>query len=382
MPDLISRFLTLLFGTEPKQRLRITRSLMAATVYVLCIGIMGFASRQGLMRASQAAFLSGLIILNVLVWYALLRSGLNKRFAEPSLTLPQILAALTWIVAAYTITGVFHGATMMLLTLVLVFGIFNLKASDAKIAGAYAVVLTGVAMVYKTVTDAVGYPVALESVHFAIVVASVPTISLLTAQLSDLRMRLRTKQEELTQALDRIQVLATRDELTGLYNRRHMMAVLDEHQRRLSRSSGHDFCLAILDIDFFKQINDTHGHSVGDEVLRNFASHAAGMTRETDVLARWGGEEFMLVLVGTTAQDAERGIQRLRDSLKNVTMAQDHLALRPSFSAGLSAYQPGENLSACIERADKALYSAKQSGRNRTVIWADVVPALSSTMEG
>lgn len=379
---MIQRLLAVLLSTDSKQRVRIIRSLMAANVYVLCMGIMGFASQQGLMRADEAGLLSALILLNVVVWYGLLRSGLNQRFAEPSLTLPQILAALTWIVAAYAITGVFHGATMMLLTLVLVFGIFNLHARDAKIAGAYAVVLTGVVMVYKTMTDAVGYPVALESVHFALVVSSVPTISVLTAQLSNLRTRLRTKQEELTQALDRIQVLATRDELTGLYNRRHMMSVLDEHQRRLSRSSGHDFCLAILDLDFFKQINDTHGHNVGDEVLRNFASHAAAMTRETDVLARWGGEEFMLVLVGTTAQDAERGIQRLRDSLRNVTMAKDHLALHPSFSAGLSAYQPGENLAACIERADKALYSAKQSGRNRTVIWSDVVPAQSSTMEG
>ncbi|MGH6649437.1 GGDEF domain-containing protein, partial [Aquabacterium sp.] len=156
----------------------------------------------------------------------------------------------------------------------------------------------------------------------------------------------------------------------------------DEHQRRLSRSSGHEFCLAILDIDFFKQINDTHGHNVGDEVLRNFAQHAASMTRETDVLARWGGEEFMLVLVGTSVHDAERGIQRLRDSLRNVTVAQDHLALHPSFSAGLTAYRPGESLAACIERADKALYSAKQGGRNRTMVWSDIVPAMSPTMGG
>src|SRR5690606_21506651 len=152
---------------------------------------------------------------------------------------------------------------------------------------------------------------------------------------------------------DRIQVLATRDELTGLYNRRYMMSVLDEHQRRLSRSSEHDFCLAILDIDFFKQINDTHGHGVGDEVLRNFAIQAALMTRDTDVLARWGGEEVMLVLVGTNVEEAELGIQRLRDSLKNVTVARDHLALHPSFSAGWTAYQPGESLQACIDRADK-----------------------------
>ncbi|RZK99637.1 MAG: GGDEF domain-containing protein [Rubrivivax sp.] len=379
---MIQGLLAVLLGTDPKQRLRIIRSLMAANVYVLCIGIMGFASQQGLMRGEAGILLSSLIAANVVFWYALLRSGLNLRFREPSLTLPQILAALSCIVAAYAITGGFHGATMMLLTLVLVFGIFSLNARDAKIAGGYAVVLTGVVMVYKTMTDPQNYPVALEAVHFALVVSSVPTISVLTAQLSNLRARLRLKQDELTQALDRIQVLATRDELTGLYNRRHMMSVLDEHQRRLSRSSGHEFCLAILDIDFFKQINDTHGHNVGDEVLRNFAHHAASMTRETDVLARWGGEEFMLVLVGTSTQDAERGIQRLRDSLKNVTVAKDYLALHPSFSAGLTAYQPGESLAACIDRADKALYSAKQGGRNRTVIWSDVVPATSPTMGG
>lgn len=377
---MIQKFLAVLLGVDSKQRLRVIRSLMAANVYVLCIGIMGFASQQGLMRGDEAIILSSLIVLNVVFWYALLRSGLNLCCSEPSLTLPQILAALSCIVAGYAIGGAFHGATIILLTLVLVFGIFNLNARDAKIAGGYAVVLTGAVMVYKTMTDPVGYPVSLEAVHFALVASTVPTISVLTAQLSNLRARLRLKQEELTAALDRIQVLATRDELTGLFNRRYMMSVLDEHQRRLSRSSGHDFCLAILDIDFFKHINDTHGHNVGDEVLRNFAIHAASMTRDTDVLARWGGEEFMLVLVGTSAEEAERGIQRLRDSLRNVTMAQDHLALHPSFSAGLTAYKPGESLTACIERADKALYSAKQGGRNRSVVWSDVVSEITPTM--
>lgn len=374
---MIQRLLAVLLGTDPKQRVRIVRSLLAANAYVLCIGIMAYACQQGLMNRAPAVWLSGLIVANSVVWYGLLRSGWSLRFKDPALTLPQILAALTWIVGAYAISGVFHGATMMLLTLVLVFGIFNLNARDAKVAGAYAVLLTGAAMLYKTTTDPAAYPVPLEAVHFALVLITVPTISVLTAQLSNLRIRLRSKQDELTRALARIQMLATRDELTGLYNRRHMMSVLEEYQGRLARSSNHQFCVAILDIDFFKQINDTHGHVVGDEVLRNFASHAAAMTRDTDVLARWGGEEFMLVLVDTTPLDAERGIQRLRESMRQVIMARDHLAVHPSFSAGLTAYRSGESLEACIDRADKALYRAKSDGRNRTVIWTD---ASSPTM--
>jgi diguanylate cyclase (GGDEF)-like protein len=366
------------FGTDPKQQLRIRRSLMAATVYLLCIGLQVYAYYADYMHLRDAEMLSAACLFNVLFWYGVLRSGVNLRFADPSLTLPQILSSLTIIIGAYSLTGPVHGSTLMLLALVLVFGIFNLKARGAKIAGAYTVVVIGVAMAVKVMTDPEHYPFKLEFAHFWMTVAIVPTISSLAVQLSNMREKLKAQKNELGEALLRIQVLATRDELTGLFNRRHMLDVLGQHQKRLERSGHHRFCLAILDIDHFKRVNDTYGHGVGDEVLRHFAEGAQAVMRDTDVLARWGGEEFLLLLNDTSPAMANIGLERIRTHLASIVMAPSQPGLNPTFSAGLTGYCDNEALDVCIERADRALYRAKHEGRNRTVIQSSPEDAAAS----
>lgn len=370
------QLLDLLLGTEPRQRLRIQRSLTAASVYLVCVALQGYACMAGFMHWRSAIELSSLIVLNVLFWYGVLRSGLNERFNDPALTLPQIMSALTVIAGAYAITGPVHGATMLLLALVLVFGIFNMKARAAQLAGGYTVVVMALTIVYKTMTEPAHYPVKLEIAHFVLIAAIIPTISSLAAQLSNLRAKLQAQKEELSQAVQRIQILATRDDLTGLYNRRHMMDVLAQHQKRLSRTGHHRFCLAILDIDHFKRINDTHGHGVGDEVLRGFAQVAESVLRETDVLARWGGEEFLVLLNDTQPAQANIGLERLRELLTKTSLALNLPDLKPTFSAGLTAYELSEPLHTCIERADQALYRAKANGRNRTELAA--MPEVSA----
>ncbi len=361
-------FKDLLLSQDPKQRVRISRSLTAASVYLICVALMGYACMTGFMHWNEAAALSGLIVLNVLWWYGVLRSGINQRFRDPALTLPQIMSALTVIAGAYAITGPVHGSTMMLLALVLVFGIFNMQAQDARLAGGYTVMIMAATIGWKIQTEPEYYPLRLEFAHFVLVAAIVPTISALAAQLSNMRAKLQAQKEELSQAVQRIQILATRDELTGLYNRRHMMDVLNQHQKRLSRSGHHRFCLAILDIDHFKRINDSHGHGVGDEVLRGFAQVAESVLRDTDVLARWGGEEFLVLLNDTQATQANVGLERLRELLDKTTLVPGLPELKPTFSAGLTAYELSEPLHTCIERADQALYRAKTGGRNRTEI--------------
>lgn len=363
-----SKWSTWLFSSDPRQRLRIKRSLLAANVFGACAVMAIYAAWMGFMEPHDVRLLCAAIAANCGLWYAVLRSGLNKRFADPAMTLPQIIAALTIIVGAYSVTGPVHGSTMMLLVLVLVFGVFNLSPKGARIAATYTVGLMGCAQLIKMQTDPVNYPFKLEIVHFLLTAAIVPTISRLAAQLSSMRQRLQSQKDELAQALTRIQILATRDELTGLVNRRHMMDVLQQHRKRLQRSGFHRFCLAIIDLDHFKRVNDTHGHGVGDEVLRRFAAVAQQGLRDTDVLARWGGEEFLLLLNDTTAEQAQIGLDRVRELLTDARLSNEVPELRATFSAGLTAYDSGEPLDVCIERADRALYEAKANGRNRTVI--------------
>ncbi len=358
----------LILGTEPRQRLRISRSLMEANVFVACIGLQIYAAWVGFMDAGDVWRLSSAIMVNVVFWYALMRAGYNLRFADPTMTLPQILAVVTIVVAGYASTGPVHGSTMLLLALVQVFGIFNMKPRGSRVSAAYTVLLMGLTILYKMRTDPVHYPPHLELAHFGLVATIVPTISSLTAQLSGLRSKLQAQKDELANALVRIQILATRDELTGLLNRRHMIEVITQHCNRLGRSGHHRFCLALIDIDHFKRINDTHGHGMGDEVLRGFADAIQKSLRDTDVLARWGGEEFLLLLNDTKAELANLTLERTRAALSAATLIAGLPELKPTFSAGLTVYHDAEALDVCIERADRALYKAKNEGRNRTVI--------------
>jgi diguanylate cyclase len=365
---------SIIFTNEAKQRLRIARALIAAAIYALCIGLLAYTVYVGYTRPNEAAWLIGGMLISNSVIYALLRSGWNKTRDDPALAFPQVLAAQTWIAGAYAITGTPHAGTLPLLALVLVFGMFNLSARQTRIASVYTVIVMGVIILYKTITDPFVYVVKSEWVYFFIVVTIMPTISLLALQHTGIRDRVRaqkrdleTKNAALEAAFVRIEQMATQDEMTGLANRRRMARVVAEHAQRHARL-GHKFCLVMLDLDGFKAINDTYGHGVGDNVIRSFAHEARKAMRETDVISRWGGEEFLILLSESPPHDSSIGLGRLRGALANAVVCDSTPQLRIQFSAGITEYRPLETIEQAIERADKALYKAKASGRNCTVL--------------
>lgn len=363
--------------TDSKQRLRITRSLMSALMFFISVGLIVYGSIVGLMDPHGGTILASLIAVSCSGFYAALRSGWNQRFSDPSLTLPQIIAALTWICGAYAITHEGHGGLLMLLGLVLVFGIFNMNAQRARLSTLYAVLAMGLTMVYMASTDPQHYPARVEWMHFVIVATVMPMISQLATQLNSMRSKLKDQKKDLELALERIQELATRDELTGLFNRRQILQVLGEHAARCDRGVV-KFWVAVLDLDHFKRINDTWGHGVGDEVLRSFAQMAAGVLRETDVIGRWGGEEFLVIMLSVPPHDPLAGLHRLRSKLADAPVSQAVPELRVTFSAGLAAYGEYSEVKDAIERADRALYQAKAEGRNRLVMAPDVPPVATA----
>ena len=356
----------LFLTTDRQQRVRITRSLLSASVFVVCVGLIAYAAYLGIMDRHEGAVLASAIVVSNLAFYAALRSGYNLRFAEPALTLPQTLAAITWIAGAYATTNAAHGGTLMLLALVLVFGIFSMDPRRARLSGVYTVCIMGAVMFYKNRTAPSLYPAQVEWMFFVFVLTVVPTITTLSSQLAKMRQRLTNQKADLREALARIQELATRDELTGLINRRQMNQVLAD-QTALDRRSGVDFSVVIVDLDHFKRVNDTYGHGVGDEVLRNFAAEARRVLRETDVIARWGGEEFLLMMPEVPPGAPAIGIERLRSALATLQISATVPELRVGFSAGISTYRSGESVEDAIERADQGLYQAKVAGRNRSV---------------
>jgi diguanylate cyclase (GGDEF)-like protein len=204
----------------------------------------------------------------------------------------------------------------------------------------------------------------IQMVYFAVMLITLISTYLLVQQLTRMRNTSTQRKQELSEALARIQVLATRDDLTGLYNRRHMLEQLNIERHRSNRT-GRPFCIAMIDIDLFKKVNDTYGHGVGDEVLSNVASAISVGLRETDVVARWGGEEFLVMFTDTDCDTAEMVLARILKLLGTSPVSSSHPELRVTFSAGVTAFENEELLTRTVDRADRALYRAKTSGRNR-----------------
>ena len=173
---------------------------------------------------------------------------------------------------------------------------------------------------------------------------------------------------KLEQALKIINELAIRDELTGSHNRRHLIRLIENEKDRTARL-GSLFCLCLLDIDFFKRINDTYGHSAGDTVLREFALTVQRQIRESDSFGRYGGEEFLLMLPETTLEEAIVLSERVRLSIEKLAFPDISNELGLTVSIGVAEFRTGESIAQTVARADEALYLAKSSGRNRIICY-------------
>ncbi|MCU0658380.1 MAG: diguanylate cyclase [Polyangiaceae bacterium] len=164
-----------------------------------------------------------------------------------------------------------------------------------------------------------------------------------------------------------LEALASRDPLTQVFNRRQFFLLAERELLRAERK-GTPLTLALLDIDHFKLVNDTHGHQTGDEVLIGFVQRCQGVCRATDVLARYGGEEFVLLLPETGGSDASAILERILQALRAAPLETTKTPIEVRCSAGLACWSgPAESLQSLVGRADEALYLAKQQGRNRVV---------------
>ncbi len=170
------------------------------------------------------------------------------------------------------------------------------------------------------------------------------------------------------------------DPLTGLASRRYGEARLAEELQKLERY-GHRFAVALLDIDHFKRVNDSLGHKAGDEVLRSLASELRDVSRTSDIVVRWGGEEFLFVFPGTSAEQAANIVERLRAHLAAEAVTLEAGAAVPvTISGGVAEAEPGDTPESLVQRADKGLYRAKSTGRNRLLRWksGELVPVAAA----
>ncbi len=363
--------LDVLLTTDWQRRHRLTMCGLANMLMLCGILVMQILAQAGLADPRLVGAWTMLSMAGMSVMFGLIRSGFSLRFADPSLTGPQILYGITCTAMAFVILAVpARGLTLPMLAIIVMFGMFGLTARQMLGVMCYALALFAVAILSVDWHGYYGQRPSLSASYALMVVVLLIGSTFLTQRMQMKRDRLRCQRQELALALEQIRQQATHDELTGLPNRRHMLELMRHEVLRAQRGKRQPL-LAQLDVDHFKVVNDTYGHAVGDLALQSFARTAREALRQGDILSRWGGEEFVLMLCDTPRPEAEALLERLRMQVAEPRTVRPGLpALRVTVSMGVACVGPDERLEAALERADFALYAAKAGGRDR-VVWAD-----------
>jgi diguanylate cyclase (GGDEF)-like protein len=308
-------------------------------------------------------FLTGVGLVSTFV--ILSEAHVNDRFEDHYLTIYQVgghvALQLGFLLAAPEIGFTFLSVVF------LIFGFGALRMTSRQAIIAWTLTIAGMTPVFLFSHTPIGMPVATPIERIAAMLSFVLTIgqcAFVGLYGSSMRKMLYDRSSELKAANRRIGELAELDELTGASNRRSIMRALDEEIDRAGRTNA-PCSVALIDLDWFKRINDAYGHPTGDEVLRTFAISVFANIRSIDRFGRYGGEEFLLVLPDMDTDHATRALDRLRMIVADLDWSAFSPGMKVTMSAGVATLRPAENPDAFLARADSALYAAKARGRNR-----------------
>ncbi|MFP4158621.1 MAG: GGDEF domain-containing protein [Desulfobacterales bacterium] len=353
---------------EKKQSLRKRRMAMGFATYLVPLTLMLLFGGFGVLPVSVIIVLT-LIVLAVHGFYLyLFNSGLNLRLSDPSLTTVQMTVAVVLTLATmyFLDPGQARATFMMFVVIPFLYGILGLNIKKfLKLCLVFVILYSGLILVLWKQKPQTLDP-SLEVIQAISFLLIITTIAIVGGFISQLRAKVRTRNLELRQALERIEELVNIDELTGICNRRRLFDVLSEESSRYNRGRE-PFSVCIIDIDHFKHVNDTWGHAAGDEILKAIAGSICENIRAIDTFGRYGGEEFLLVMPYTPLQGASIKAERVRQQVENMDFSDTAPGLRITISAGVAEYRAKEEPDQTLIRADNALYEAKKAGRNRVV---------------
>jgi diguanylate cyclase len=296
---------------------------------------------------------------------AMSEAGFNDRFKDHYFVVQQSMVSLAiLLVFAWLAPEV---GIVFLCTLFVVFSFSALRSTPRQTAIMWTAMTLGLAGLFLLTDAPISIPHRSYLERFTTMLSFALTIGrcmFLGIFASSLRQSLYQRGLQLKEAYKRIEELAELDELTGSFNRRCIMRMLDDEIARAHRTKT-PFSVALIDLDWFKRINDAWGHPTGDEVLRTFAITIFANIRNIDRFGRYGGEEFLLILPETTHDAAARILDRQREIIAELDWSAFSPGMRVTISAGVATLAPDEAADALLARADGALYKAKAQGRNR-----------------
>lgn len=365
----LARGTRVLCGRDPRLHVRVRFCLVAASIHFAWLLIYLGAPRFGFMSPTQAHLMIAVNLIGMVAFYPWVRSGHTSRLKDTGLVLPQMVWGSIAAATAFTMAPPLRPALLQVMCLIQVFGFFSLRSLHLAAAGGASVLLLGGLLAFGIAGAIPHFDPQREAYPILASIATLLVLTAITMHQSRRRAALRQQKMELETAVAAVRELVIRDTLTGLFSRGYMLDLL-QHEQARSLVTGRSFTVALIDIDHFKRINDTYGHGIGDEVLQRFADCAIGVLRATDSMARWGGEEFLVLMPETGLDDAplrplETMSARLRES-----RAPDPLLARlgVKFSAGVAVHDLHASIENTVARADRALYVAKEGGRDRCVL--------------
>jgi diguanylate cyclase len=338
---------------------------MIGVSYVIDAGILLIYAYAGTVPVwvGPAYALCGLALMAVTI--LLSEIGFNERFKDHYLVAPGSSANMVILLTfAYIAPEV---GVMFLCSLFTVFSFASLRSTPVQTGILWTAMTLGLAGLFLLTDKPLAMPHGSHLERFATMTTFIVTIGrcmFLGIFSSSLKASLYQSGLKLKEAYKRIEELAELDELTGSFNRRCIMRMLDEEVARSARS-GSSCSIALIDLDHFKRVNDSHGHPTGDEVLRTFAITMFANIRSVDRFGRYGGEEFLLVLPDMPNEGAGRAMDRLRAIVADLDWSAFSPGMKVTLSAGVATLKPGETTDSFLARADSALYTAKAQGRNR-----------------
>lgn len=304
-------------------------------------------------------------LLTTTFFIVLSEAKINDRYKDHYFVVPQAMVSLLTMLAFIYVAP--QVGFMFMCTLFVVFSFSSLRSTARQTAIIWTAMTIGLAGLFLLTDKPIAMPAGTYAERFATMLVFVLTIGrcmFVGIFSSSLRESLYKRGEQLKEAYKRIEELAELDELTGTFNRRCIMRMLDDEIARSQRSQA-PCSVALIDLDWFKRINDAYGHPTGDEVLRTFAITMFANIRNVDKFGRYGGEEFLLVLPDTPHDVAVRSMDRLRAIVARLDWSSFSTGMDVTISAGVATLVPGETPDTLLARADGALYDAKGNGRNR-----------------
>jgi len=349
-----------------KQRRQILE--MIAACYLLDASALLIYAFAGTIPATIAPsyFAAGLAFVGVFT--VLSQTGFNDRFKDHYLVLPQsITGMLIAVVFAYVVP---EASIVFLCTLFTVFSFGSLRATPRQTALTWTIALLALAILFLRTDKHFAMPDGSRLERLAtmlVFLLGFGRCMFIGIFSSSMRESLYQSGLKLKEAYRRIEELAELDELTGTLNRRCIMRVLEEEIASSQRTNA-PCSIALIDLDWFKRINDTFGHPTGDEVLRTFAITVFANIRPNDRFGRYGGEEFLLVFPDTDDKSAGRILERLRVMIAELDWSAFAPDMRVTISAGVATLRDDENSDSVLARADSALYDAKARGRDRIIV--------------